>query len=281
MSGRGLLLRTLRLAVPLYLVSLAVSLVGTVLAMLGLILAAGNRTWLGHLLGPGWLNTLLEAVFSLGVAAPGDRWGIVFLVVGAFFGAPLLVVLQWLAYTFVSGGIVDRLLSDRAVRDASPSFWRACRRWFWPFFGLGLTGLIFVGALAGLVAFALYELSEVIGPTAAFLLFSAWVAVLLGWLEIGRAAMVWHGNSDARLALRRALVWIARPGPVLLWLFLALPGVGLLVATSSLPPAGDPPALSMALLTVVLGQVYAFLGAWLKVIRLAAASRLVMRAKVH
>lgn len=279
MTVRDLVGRTLRLAVPLYLVSIAVSLVGTALAILGLMLAAGNRTWLANLLGPNWLNTLLEAIFSLGVAAPEDRVRMTLLLIGAFIGAPLLVVLQWLGYTFVSGGIVDRLLAAGAPNEASPPFWRTCRRWFWPFFGLGVLGLIFSGVLASLGGLGAYYLSGVVGSTAAFLLFGAWVAVLLGWLEVARAAMVWHGSADARPALRRALELIARPGPLLLWIFLALPGVGLLLVSMSLPPAADPPALSTALLTVALGQVYAFLGAWLKVIRLAAACKLVVRAK--
>ena len=101
------------------------------------------------------------------------------------------------------------------------------------------------------------------------------IAILLGWLEVGRAAMVWHGYRAAGPALRRAVSLVARPQSILLWLFLALPGIALLVGVSSLPPVSDAISLSTILTTMLLGQVYGFLGAWLKVIRLAAACGIV------
>jgi hypothetical protein len=279
-TGRRLLVLTLRLAVPLYLASLAVALVGTALVTAGLATAGGGRTWLPDLLGSGWLNTVTELLLSLRPGSSPDRQAIASLALGSLLGAPVLLVLQWMAYTLVSGGILDRLLFGESRKEAPP-FWRACRHWFWPFFRLGVVGSVFVAALAGLGGFAALFLAKVVGPTVAFLALSAWVAVLLGWLEVGRAVMAWNGLRNARAVLGRALALVARPWAILLWLFLTLPGAGLLVVAASPPVATTPPTTGTILTTLVLGQVVAFLGAWLKVIRLAAASRLVAGASPH
>jgi hypothetical protein len=272
-----LLARTLGLALPLYLASLGLGLVGTTLALVGLS-AAADRPWLVDLLGPGWLNTLVEVGVSTVAAPDSDRSAVGLLALESAIVPPLLLVSQWIAYTFIAGGILERLLVRDSRRVAAARFSAGCHRWFWPFVHLGLMGLLLLGILVAIGALVSVLIGRIVGVTVSFLMLVAWVAILLGWQEVGRAAMVWHGDRSAGLAFQRAARVIVRPRALLLWLFLALPGAGLLAVAASRPSGSDPTSALSTLATLVLGQVCAFLGAWLKVIRLAAASRLVASA---
>ena len=272
-AGFGrLVAQTLRLAVPLYLTSLAISVIGTLVGLIALMLAAGGRTWLGELAGPNHLNVLIELGVSAVVAPPED-WGTVAVVVLALTMLPLLMLLfQWLAYTFFAGGILEHLRPNPGETSVPPAFWACCRRWFWPFVRLGAFGIVLL-VLTATVSIALGMLiGQFAGMTVGAVLSMALLALVFGWLEIARAAMVWHEYRAARRALVRAVRITLQPIALVLWLFLALPWLGLIVVTAS-PPSGD--TVLSVLAALAIGQVCAFLGAWLKVIRLAAASRLV------
>jgi hypothetical protein len=265
---------TLRLALPLYLLSLALGLIGALLALLGLS-AFADRPWLSDLLGPNWLNTLVELGVSAFAAPPSDRAAVGVLGLEALLVTPLLVMVQWIGYTLFSGGILERLVSSILPGRPSTTFWADCRRWFWPFVWLGALGtfvfLVLAVIAVGMAAFA----SRAIGVTASEILLAAWVAILFGWLELARAAMVWRGSRSVGQALELATRLVIRPQVLLLWLFLALPSLGLFVVTLSAPSAGQSGWALTAVTAVCVGQVVAFLGAWLKVIRLTAASRVV------
>jgi len=315
--GRVIVL-TLRLALPLYLLSLALGLIGTLLALIGLGPLA-DRPWLATLLGPDWLNTLVEVGASAVVAPPRDRTATGLLGLEALLVTPMLVMLQWIGYSLLAGGILERLVTGisleydageapppnplpiamergsrgdkagfsssvvprRGMRISGTStrltFWADCRRWFWPFVWLGALGtlLFVVLVVLGLVAAVLA--SRAVGMTAGAVALACWVAVLLGWLELARAAMVWRGSRSVGQALELATWLVIRPRALLLWLVLALPSLGLLALTTSAPGGESASALS-ALAAFVIGQIVAFLGAWLKVIRLAVACRLVAGA---
>ena len=272
MTLRRLTVTTLRLAVPLYLVSLALGAVGTGLGLIGLAGVAGDRPWLPRLLGDDWLNTLIEVGLSAFAGSEADRTAVGMLALAGVVATPLLVVLQWLGYTFLAGGILETILASRSPSAARGRFWAGCRRWFWPFARLGVAGMLAVLVLAVLGAVACALLSLAVGMSAAALVLAAWVALLVGWLELARAAMVWHQDQSVWSAFDHASRAAVRPTSLLLWLLLALPALGLLALTLSAPGGEDP---SGTLTSVLGGQVVAFLWAWWKVIRLAAAGRLV------
>jgi len=272
-AGIGrLVTQTLRLAVPLYLTSLAVSAIGTLIGLITLMLAAGGRTWLGELAGQNRLNVLIELVLS-SVVAPPEDWGAVAVVVLALTIGPLLMLLlQWITYTFLAGGILERLRPYPGETSVSPAFWACCRRWFWPFVRLGAFGGVLLTLIAAVGIALGILIGQFAGMTVAALLVMVLLALASGWLEVARAAMVVHEYRAAHQALMRAVRITLQPVALVLWLFLALPWLGLIVVTAR-PPSGDTFLSVLAALAV--GQVCAFLGAWLKVIRLAAASRLV------
>jgi hypothetical protein len=269
------LLRTLRLAIPIYLVSLMLGLLGTALLLAGLSAVAGNRPWLGNLLGSGWFNVLVEVGLSAVVAPPPDRATVATLALDAVLVPPILLVLQWFGYTFVAGGIVERLRIGRLPHADTPSFWADCRRWFWPFVRLGILGMLFVLVLAAIAGVVLAVLGSAVRLSVSLVLFAAWLAILFGWLEMARATMVWHGDRSAYRALERAAQQVIRPRSLLVWLVLALPVAGLLALGMSRVAVGDALASIGPLPMVIIGQIVAFLGAWVKMIRLAVAWRLV------
>jgi hypothetical protein len=65
-----------------------------------------------------------------------------------------------------------------------------------------------------------------------------------------------------------------RPLVLLVWLLIALPGTGLILAALLPPPIDDPYAPLGLVQALVFGQFLAFIGAWTKVVRLAVATRL-------
>jgi hypothetical protein len=273
-SLRRLLVTTLWLALPLYLLSLVLGLVGTAAALLGLG-AVADRPWLSSLLGPGWLDVLIEFIVSASVAPPSDQMAVGMLALESVLVPPLLIVAQWIGYTFLAGGILGRLIPGSPDRTSRPTFWTDCRRWFWPFVRLGTLGTLLFLVLVALGSALAILASRVVGMSVSALALAAWLAILFGWLELARAALVWPGTRSIGNALELAARVVIRPRALALWLFLALPGLGLVAATAGVPRGGESASVITTMLTLVLGQVVAFVAAWLKVIRLAAACRLV------
>jgi hypothetical protein len=262
--------------VPLYLATLALALVPTAIVALALGWLAEDRPWALGVVGGDWLNLLVELVAAVGSAgqfgnAPGDRRGgaSAALALAVLLG-PVVWLLQVLAYAFLAGGIVERL---RAGPRAP--FWPACRRWFGPFLQLGLLGGLMVSGLTLAGGVALASPSSALDPTAPFLVGTAGLAVLNGWLELARVGMVVHGDRDASRALARAArLAVGRhvvPDAFAVWLALGLAGAGLFGLQAAALGALDPlPSFAVA-------QLLYLAGAWLKVLRLSTALALERR----
>ena len=268
MSVPTLVLTTLRLAVPLYLSTLFLALLPTVVAMLGLFPLAGDRPWRGDLLAPGWMNVAVEIIMS--AAYRRDASGLLPLILAFLVVGPLALLGQTIAYSLLAGGILATLHANPARR---PPFWAACRHWFWPSFRLSLLGGILVivasllgGAIAGLTG-------SIPVPELPILVQFALQALVLGWLECARAWMVAYDRRSVGSALRWSGRAWGRPLIVLLWLLLALPSTALSLVAIMPPGVDDPYALGGLLLALAFGQLVAFLGAWTKVVRLAVALR--------
>jgi hypothetical protein len=266
-------LATMRIAVPLYLSTLVLGLLPTTVAMLGLVPLAGDRPWRADLLSAGWMNVAAELVMSAVYAREASPIALVMAVVVVL---PLALLGQVVAYSFLAGGILEAL---RGGPPARLPFWAACRRWFWPFLRLSLLGGVLV-AFAGVLGAVVSGVARpVIGPDISALLQYALQAIVLGWLELSRALMVTESDRSVGAALRRAGRVALRPLVLLVWLLIALPGAGLVVA-AVLPPAVDDPYAAGALVqALAFGQVVAFIGAWTKVVRLAVATRLALTAR--
>ena len=114
-------------------------------------------------------------------------------------------------------------------------------------------------------------IGSAIGPTVTLVLVLAWLFLLNGWLELARASMVTHADPSAWRAILRASRLLATtrlPSILALWLILGLAGLALLAIHGFALTTLDP---LMILIAVGVGQVLSFLGAWLKVARLASA----------
>ena len=274
MSVAWLALTTSRLSVPLYLSTLLLGLLPTSVAMLGLVPLAGDRPWRAELLSPGWLNVIAELMMSAAYTREAPQ--VALLLVAALLVLPLALLGQVAAYSFLAGGILEAL---RAGPEDRPPFWAACRRWFWPFLRLSLLGgtlAIFAGVLGAVLSSVARPL---IGPDISALLQFALQAVVLGWLELSRALMVQESDRSVGAAMGRAGRVAVRPLVLVVWLLLALPGAGLMVAALLPRAVDDPYAVSELVQALVLGQSVAFLGAWTKVVRLAVATRLAPTAR--
>ncbi len=279
-TGIVVAMRRPLLALPLYLANLLLGLAPMTVLMLGFAELAADRPWAGSLLAPGWPNQLAEIVVAIGalvggsVTDPSGRLG------GAVASAALVVglgglalLLQGLAYNVLAGGILERL------RDGPVApLWPACRRWFWPFTRLGVLGIVVLGLLALGGGLVLDLIGAVLGPSLGFVAGLAWLAVVNGWLELARAGMVSRGDPSASRALRRAtrLALDRRGLPVALvtWLSLALAGLGVAALQSLAVMAFELRERMpwLALLTALtVAQFFLFVGAWLKVARLAVA----------
>ena len=275
--GPGLVVLTLRLAMPLYLANLALGLLPLGVAMLGMSSLAGDRPWRADLLGPGWMNTVSEILMTTYYDRNLD--GAVLLRLAALVALPAAFLGQVAAYSFLAGGILERLSGDMRSR----SFWQGCRRWFWPFLRLSLLGGVLVVLGAVILSAVMSVVRPAVGQNLSALLQHAvlsgmaqqvLLAVMLGWLELSRALMVLESDRSVGAALRRASRALLRPLVLLVWIVIVLPGVGLLVA-ALMPPAVDDPYAPVELVqALAFGQIVAFIGAWTKVVRLAVATRI-------
>src|SRR5205814_3066225 len=115
-SVRRLLILTLRLALPIYLATVVVGLVPTAVAMLGLNALAGDRPWRADLLAPGWMNLAVELLME--AAYSRSMQGLAPVVAALLLLAPLAVLAQVVAYSFLAGGILESLPGD----DGRPPF---------------------------------------------------------------------------------------------------------------------------------------------------------------
>jgi hypothetical protein len=167
---------------------------------------------------------------------------------------PLLAALYAAAYNFFSGGALA------AWAGAQP-YWAACRHTFWSFTGLGALLLLFAGLALTLGWIVGATLGLWAGVAASLALLQ--LASLLG--EYARAIVVVDGRRDPARALRLAIGLCARrPGT----LALGLAGFGLHAALGWL--AGRTGLLGVGL-SLALGQLFALLWVWLKLLRLGWA----------
>lgn len=274
MSVISVVLTTMRLAVPLYLSTLLLGLLPTAVAMLGLVPLAGDRPLRADLLSAGWMNVAAEMVMSAAYTRAAPE--VALLLVAGLLVLPLALLVQLVAYSFLAGGILESLGGGPSARLP---FWAACRRWFWPFLRLSLLGGVLV-VFASVLGAVLSGLARpVVGPDLSVLLQYALQAVVLGWLELSRALMVTESDRSVGAALRRASRVALRPLVLLVWLLIALPGAGLMVAALLPPAVDDPYALVTLVQAVAFGQVVAFIGAWTKVVRLAVAARIALTVR--
>jgi hypothetical protein len=269
MSIPSMVLKTLRLAVPLYLSTLLLGLIPTVVAMLGLVPLAGDRPWRAELLGPGSLNVFAELVMSAVYARQASPVALLF--VAVLLVLPLALLAQVAAYSYLAGGILESLHGRIGPRL---TFRAACGRWFWPFLRLSLLGGV-LAILVGVLGAVLARLGwMVIGPDISALIQYALQAIVLGWLELARASMVMESDRSVGRALRRAGRAAIRPLVLLVWLVIALPGAALLVVSVLPPSVADAYSVVALVQALAFGQIVAFIGAWTKVVRLAVATRI-------
>jgi len=275
MTAGRLVGRTLRLAVPLYLSTLVLGLIPTSIAMLGLASLAGDRPWRGELLGPGWLNLateiVMEAVYAKG--APG----VSLVLAAAVIGVPVAMLAQLAVYSLLAGGILEAL---RPGADSRLTFWAGCRTWFWPSLRLSMLGGVLFLLLSATLSVLVGLLARWISQEVVLVLQLAIQAVILGWLELARALLVTRSTRSVGGMLLAAGRLALRPLPVMVWLLLGLPTAGVLLAAVLPPAVGDPYSVLDLLVALAFGQAVAFLGAWTRVIRLAAAMRLTQAAPV-
>ena len=274
---------SLRLAVPLYLANLLLALAPAALFTGALGAVAGDRPWAPTLLGGSWLNQIAEIMAALtsplGRGAEG-RYATAG-VLGAL-GALMLaavVLAQWLAYTFLSGGILERLWATIEAGTHVPvPFWRGCRHWFWPFVGLGLVGALAFVVLSAAVSAITAPAERLLGPTAATLLGALLLSAVNGWIELARADMVRQQyRSGPRALLRSGRLLLLRrvfPRALAVWTVAALLGFVLLALNAVTIRPTERVSWTTVVAGLAAGQALAFLGTWLKVARLAAALRL-------
>src|SRR5688572_25923239 len=213
---RRLAVASLRLAVPLYLANLLLALGPAALYTGALGTVAGDRPWAPTLLGGNWLNQIVEVVTAL--VSPLGRGADSRYATAGILGAlgslllAAMLVAQGLVYTFLSGGILERLWAtvEAGTHVATP-FWRGCRHWFWPFLGLGLIGALAFFVLSAAVSALTGSAERLLGPTAATLLGALLLSAVNGWIELARADMVRQQYRSGPRALLRAARLIAFP----------------------------------------------------------------------
>lgn len=273
MTFQVLVVKTLRLAVPVYLATLLFALIPTGVMMIGLQELAGDRPWRGDLLGAGWVNLateiLMEAVYGRGMP------GLAQILVGVLLLAPLAMLAQLVVYGFLAGGVLEQVQSEPVGRLG---FWGGCRYWHWPFLRVSLLGgtvLIVVLAVVGLLGILGRRVLPLEAGSVAQMMV---VAVGLGWMELGRALMVRGDSRSAARALLRAGRMAIHPLVLIVWLLCAVPTGTLLLAAIAPPAVSDPYAADSLLVALAYGQGVAFVGAWTRVIRLVVAMRLAQSA---
>ncbi|MDP8923066.1 MAG: hypothetical protein M3O34_09360 [Chloroflexota bacterium] len=274
---------SLRLAFPLYLANLLLALAPAALFTGALATVAGDRPWAPALLGGNWLNQLVEVAAA--AASPLERGAddryLTAVVVGALGGLTVaaMLVAQWLAYTFLAGGILERLwATTEAGTHVAVPFWRGCRHWFWPFLGLGLVGALAFVVLGAAVVGITGPAERLLGPTAATLVGTMLLSAVNGWIELARADMVRQQyRSGPRALLRSARLLVIPsvfPRALGVWTLAAALGFLLLVLQAAAVRPTERVSWTTVVASLAAGQALAFLGAWLKVGRLAAALRL-------
>lgn len=270
-------LRRWRLALALYLPSLLLGLLAAAPVFLAGDALARLGPWTARLAAGDFLNTFFElSAMRLGQEPPAEARAAVGDLVQAVLVLPLVILLHGLLYNLLAGGVLAGLSGQSA-----DSFWRALRRWAWPMLWFGLLALPLFLALGGLglTLVALLPLGEAL-TWLQLVLALAWLACLDGLLELARADMVARGDRRALHALGRALALPARPGLFLrvlaVWLLLGLAGLVFALLNGNVT-LGLPAVWPLLLLAAT--QALALAGAWLKLLRLAAALGLARAAR--
>ncbi len=188
------------------------------------------------------------------------------LVAGAL--VPVAAALQYVSYSFASGGLLTSLLGHGG------GFWRSCRAWFWPMLRYGVLVWL-AGGFLGLVGGALAALAPGVSPAQAPLRAGGlllWLGLVNGVLEVGRADMLLRDDRRALRALGRSLSLPRHPSVFAralgAWLLLGLASAALWAL--SVLALTRIPALALAPSILAL-QALAFAGAWLKLVRLSIA----------
>ena len=268
-----------RLTLALYGPVACLALLGALPVFFGsVVVARAGDHWLREVADGGYANVLLEmtaSVAGLTVLDAGPVDELDQAVAGVSISTLLLVLavpLQGLSYTFLSGGVLDRLTETPRL-----PFLSACRAWFWPMFRLGLVALAIVLTLGSMGTLAVLRLPAdgLVGGLVKVVLASLWVSSVNGLLELARADMVVRSDHRALHAVGRAFGSLVRPGQLaaaLGW-WAILGAAGLLLVSLTVATLVFIPALAVVA-SFAAQQVLALVGAWLKVFRLSIAARL-------
>ena len=246
---------------PLYLVNLALAVLMSLPLYLWLAERLDTRPWADQLLSLYPLNLNLP-VDLLGAFIAGTIEGAN--MPAAQLSIPLIVglLLQGLAYAFLSGGYLEALLGRE-------SYWRGCRRWFIPFAGLtlllfGISSFFLVVGFAVIILGGVQADSVVIGVTiAAFGYLLAY-----GTGEYARIAMVADERRNPLYGISRGLGFIfGHIGSVSgLGILLLLIAVVIIIAGNVLTFAVPAAAVW---LSIIAGQIRAVIDIWYKALRLS------------
>ncbi len=267
--------RDLRLALALYLPSLVLGTVSSALVFVAGTALDRTGDWTREIAAGNGANVALElATSTAGRMAAGESptaelRTATLGVLAAVLPLPFALVLHGLAYTFVSGGVLSRIV------DRDLGFWRACRRWFWPMLRYGLLVCVafLVLAALGLVAMVLLPERSVQQVPARSIAALAWLTLVNGVLEVGRADMVVRDDRRALRSLGRAFA-LPRHPRVFGWALAAWLGLGMLGALLwALQGVSFVVVPGLAVVpSLLVQQALALSGGWLKVVRLGVAA---------
>ncbi|MCC7369937.1 MAG: hypothetical protein IT306_16040 [Chloroflexi bacterium] len=269
MSTGVLLVRTVRLALPLYGASLVLALLPGLVVLIGFSSLADARPWRSELLGPNWLNLLAE-LGSEAIQAGGSRVLALMALAGVVL-LPLVAVAHVLVYGYLAGGVLACLWQGHA--DMA-TFRSACRRWFWPMLRLSLFGWVLGTGTSFTIQVAFALVGDWLPSDLGIALVVAVQGLIAGWVELARALAVRDETRSVFRAVSRALAVVRRPLVLLLWLALPLPTLGLGFAAINPPALSADGSATDLLAALAYGQGVALLLAWAKVVRLLVAVRL-------
>lgn len=267
------------LALALYLPGAIIALASTVPIFLSSSALAHMGPWAARAAEGGYLELVLEMGISEDAARllpetppPSDlSAAVASAALGLLLGI-LGVLLNGLAYTVLSGGILECLAGRR-----DSGFRGACWRWTWPILRLSAAAvaIFLVVVVAGLELWGLVPGDGPHGTLAKAAVTVVGLSYVDGTIELARASMVVGADPRVMGALSRAVALPAQPALFLraaaAWVFLAVLGTvywGIVVAAlTAVPAMAVGPAF-------VLQQVLMLAGAWTKLLRLAVAAGL-------
>lgn len=240
--------RHFQLALPIYLVGLALGLIQTWPLLVGSAQGRFDRLNLNDLLTNS--DTLLGLVATQDGAAVLGIWALVLLLLAPIYG---------LAYNLCSGGMLSVWAGRR-------SFWAGCRRFFLTYTGMGVLLVLLALVVLAVFGFVLAALGQdqlrLAGIGTAIVL---QLANLAG--EYARALAVVRDRRNPFVLLGMAFAFCARhPGTLLLGLLGVLLNVGLVLVY--VPVARS---LGSSPLVILVDQAFVLAWLWIKLLRLAWA----------